>query len=129
MAQKTKTTKALKVHDQTTAASLASQLHTAIFHRKEWEAEEKKLRDQLLDNMKKQGVKTVKLDDGTLYVRATRSTITVVDDKAADEWAKQNNCLKVDTAKALKIVRLRQEDLPKFFKQSDTEFLTIKTNN
>src|SRR5579859_5492853 len=58
------------------------------------------LRKSLLANLREQGVKSLKLDNGTVYVRAFKTTLKVHDDHEAMEWAAANNSLKVDTTKA-----------------------------
>lgn len=90
------------------------------------EEREAELRASLLANLKQQGVKHLKLDSGAMFVRAFRTTLKVADDTAAMKWATENRSLKVDTSKALKIIRLKGEDIPEGFERQDTEYLQIK---
>jgi hypothetical protein len=87
------------------------------------------LRGALLENLRVQGVKTLKLDNGTIYVRAFRTTLKVHDDHEAMQWAAANNSLKVDTTKAMKILKLtgQSDNLPAGFERQDTEYLTVKS--
>jgi hypothetical protein len=90
------------------------------------EDREEELRSVLLANLKQQGVKHLKLDSGAMFVRAFRTTLKVADDAAAMVWATERRSLKVDTAKALKIIRLSGDDIPECFERQDTEYLTVK---
>lgn len=89
---------------------------------------EDELKSQLLENLKKQGVRSVRLSDGSSYTIAERSTLKVVDEAKAKEWLDEHYCWKADTAKALQILK-RELKMPKFFKRQSTEYLTIKRNN
>lgn len=92
-------------------------------------AKKEELRAALLDNLRMQGVKTLKLDNGTVYVRAFRTTLKVALDAPAMEWAAANNSIKVDTTKAMKILKLTgmTDNLPAGFVRQDTEYLTVKS--
>lgn len=91
------------------------------------EEEEKKLRAELFDNLKRQGVKSVKLEDGTLFVITERQTLKVKDPEKAFAWAMENPQarMKIDTAAALSVFR-KELKMPKFFTKVTTEYLTIK---
>src|SRR3954451_24349918 len=80
----------------------------ALYKKELWPIEERRegLRKALLENLQQQGVKSVKLDDGTSYTRAQRTTLKVADEEAALVWAAANNSLKVDTTKGWKILKL-----------------------
>jgi hypothetical protein len=91
-------------------------------------AREKELKESLFLSLKKQKVRSVKLDDGTLYTIAVRGTLEEKDKEKARDWAEKNYCLKLDTTKALKILR-RELKLPRFFAIKKTEYLVIKRPN
>lgn len=102
------------------------------------EAEVRFLQDQIklqrefiLQGMKKNHLKSLKMDGGSIFLVSSRITLKVKDIEKAIEWAEKNNCLKVDTAKATQILRRTLKSLPKFFEKNIIEFLTIKssTNN
>lgn len=78
------------------------------------EAREKELKDTLLASLKAQGVGFVRLDNGTSFTRSHRETLKVKDEEKARKWAEDHNCLKIDNAKAMRILR-RELKLPKFF--------------
>lgn len=58
---------------------------------------------------------------------ATRRTLKVVDMGKALEWAKGYNVLKLDTAKAMQVLR-RELTLPEFFKVEASEYITTAGN-
>jgi len=90
------------------------------------EAREKELKDVLLGQLKAQGVGFVRLDNGTSFTRSHRETLEVVDEAKAQKWAEDNNCYKIDTTKAWRILR-REMKLPKFFaRKIGADYLTIK---
>ncbi len=90
--------------------------------------QEKKLKDKLLKNLKQQHVKSVKLEDGTVFTIAERQSLKVKagEEDAAQLWAEDNYCMKIDTAKALKILRRTLKKLPSCFSIASTEYLTIR---
>lgn len=111
-----------------TPMTLATRLRGIQSAKANLEAQEKEVRDALLGSLKKQGVTSVRLDDGTSFTRSFRASLKVKkgQEKKAEAWAAENYSLKVDTAKALKIFRLTQSNIPKFFEKSDTEYLTVR---
>lgn len=106
--------------------TLAASLYTLQEQIKFLEDQADEVKGQLMENMKKQGVKTVKLDNGTLFTRAERQTLKITDQEAAEKWADEHNTWKVDTNAALQILRRSLKKLPKFFSVSTSEYLVIK---
>lgn len=88
--------------------------------------EEKKdeFRTQLMQNLKEQGVKSVRLDNGDMYIRAQRLKLVIKDEGKARVWALENPeaRMKLDTSAALEVARLGV----KFFEVGHTEYLQIK---
>jgi len=111
--------------------TIATELRAVQFAKEELERQEKELKDSLMGIMKKQGVKSVKLEDGSHYIRTFREVVQVVKGKEQDalKWAHENNALKVDTGIAKDVFRHSLKAMPKFFKKVSTEFLTIKKSN
>lgn len=107
--------------------TLATELSAITTQKAALEEREAFLRSELLQSLKSQGVRTVKLEDGTLFARTDRSTLRVKpgEEESAFRWAKKNNALKIDTGTAAKILR-RELKTPKFFNVIRTEYLTIK---
>ena len=85
-------------------------------------------RKQLFDVLKHQGVKSVKLDNGSMYLRSERHTLKPVDKEAAMAWATEHHALKIDAAKAFQILR-RELELPSFFKVDKAEYLVVRRAN
>lgn len=111
--------------------TVATQLYAIQEQRIALQEEEEKLREKLLKNLKAQHVKSVKLEDGTVFTIAERQTLTVVgvfSDKA-QLWAEDNYAMKIDTAKALKILRRSLKKMPKFFSVKSSEYLTVRRAN
>lgn len=114
--------KLANVEPKTLAASLYT-VQEQIAFLKEREDE---LKDQLVANLKEQGVSFVRLDDGTTFTRSHRETLKAKDENKARAWAEENNCLKIDTTKAMKILR-RELKMPKFFTRVvGDDYLTVK---
>lgn len=89
--------------------------------------QETTLKDELLANLKEQGVTFVKLENGVSYLRSHRETLKVKDEEKALAWAEKNYCMKIDTTKAMKILRRDLKPLPKFFTRVVGEdYLTVK---
>lgn len=113
-----------KITIKTTNLTLASELR-AIQEAKEHLAErENIIKAELLTSLKKQGVRQIRLEDGTMYVRSERKRLVIGNEKKAQEWAEEHNCLKIDSTKALEI--FRHLDKPEFFKVGLTEYLTVR---
>lgn len=86
-------------------------------------------KSELLENLKTQGVSFIKLDNGTTFTRSHRETLKVVDEVAANAWAQEHYCLKLDTTKAMAILR-RELSMPAFFTRVIGEdYLTIKKHD
>lgn len=107
--------------------TLATALVTVQGQIKILEEREDELKAELLQELKRQGVQSVKLDDGTQYIRNQRTTVKVKDEAKAWKWAMENPeaRLKVDTAAALEVFR-KALKMPSYFAKSTTEFLSIK---
>jgi len=106
--------------------TVATELHAVQGQIAFLQEREDELKSALLENMKGQGVTFVKLEDGTTYRRSHRESLKVKDEAKAEKWADDNNCWKLDTGKAMKILR-RELKLPRFFDRvKGTEYLTVK---
>ncbi len=108
--------------------TVATRLEQVLKAKEAIELEEKALRDNLIANLKEQGVQFVRLDNGTTFTRSHRETLAVKKgaEDAALKWSMENNCMKIDTGKAMKILR-RELKMPKFFTRVVGEdYLTIK---
>lgn len=111
---------------KSTDVTLATRLHGIEKLKANLEAEEKQIRTTLLERLQKQGVKHIRLDDGTTYTRSFKTTLKAKDKEKALVWATKNNALSVDTKKAREILR-RQLKLPTFFKlEKGKEFLQVR---
>ena len=109
-----------------TSTTLATQLFAIQEEKEALEAREKELRKALLTSLQEQGVKFVRLDNGTSFTRSHRETLKVKDEEKARAWAEEHYCLKIDTTKAMQILR-REMKLPKFFTRViGEEYLTVK---
>lgn len=105
--------------------TIAMELKTIQAQKEAIEVEEKRLKGLLIKSLKEQHVKSVRLEDGTIYTRSHRETLKAKDEAKAMEWATQNFCLKIDTTRATKILR-RAMKLPKFFQFiKGEEYLTV----
>lgn len=106
--------------------TVASELFAVLEEKKVLEKREEALREQLLQSLQEQGVGFVRLDNGTSFTRSHRETLKVLDENAAREWAENNYCVKIDTTKAMKILR-REMAMPACFERKiGADYLTVK---
>ena len=82
------------------------------------------IREDLLNRLKQQGVRSVKLDNGDQYIRAERAALIIKDGPKAWSFAEEHHAMKMDTAKILKIIKPSLK-IPKFFEIGYTEYLRI----
>lgn len=87
--------------------------------------QEKALKAELLENLKKQGVKFLKLNNGVSYSVEHRTALKVKDEVKARVWADANNCLTVDIPKARQILRRELKTPPFFVVEKGAEFLKV----
>lgn len=106
--------------------TVATELYAIQEQRLALQEQEEKLRAKLLKNLKAQHVKSVKLEDGTVFTIAERQTLRVTEGDEALLWAEDNYAMKIDTAKALKLLRRSLKKVPKFFKITSSEYLTVR---
>lgn len=105
--------------------TLATQLHDVQKQLEVLEEQEKSIKAELIATLKKQGVKSIRLEDGTTYTRSHRESLVIKDDTKALEWAQSYNVMKIDTGKAMQVLR-RELKLPKFFGiKKGEEYLTV----
>lgn len=81
---------------------------------------------QLIEELKKQGMKTVSLEGVGVFTRAYRQNLKVLDPDAAMAWAVEKNALSIDKSKALKIIRMGQLATPAGFGFDETEFISVR---
>lgn len=88
---------------------------------------EDEIKEALLATLQHQGVQSIKLENGTMYVRNQRTSLKVKNEAKAWAWAMENPTarMKVDTAAALAVFR-KELKLPTFFTKTTSEYLSIK---
>lgn len=111
---------------ETHPLTLAEELYTIQGQMAFLKEQEDEIRAKLLLNLQEQGIKSVKLSDGTSYIRTERQTLKIKDEDKAKKWLDDNFAWKPDTGKALKILRRSLKKLPSYFTVSVSEFLTVK---
>ena len=107
--------------------TIGTQLHAIEERMEEMEAIKKGLRDRLFDNLKSQHVKSLKLDDGTVYyIKEGNRKVVIKDQEKAEKYLDEFNCWKIDSGKLLKIFG-KELKVPPFFKiERGEETLAIK---
>lgn len=106
--------------------SVATELYQVQQEIAEMKEREEELKGVLLESMQAQGVGFVRLDNGTSFTRSHRETLKAKDLAKATAWAEKNNCLKLDTTKAMRILR-RELKMPRFFERViGSDYLTVK---
>lgn len=106
-----------------TAEDLADSLLLIRNAKKLIEEQDKKVADELLKAMKREG-----LSHAGTFSKAEKTSLSVATglEKEAWLWAEQNYSLKVDTGKALKILKRGSSKVPKFFKVAKTVYVTTR---
>lgn len=66
-----------------------------------------------VNNKKREGIFTI----------ATRQTLKIVNESQALAWAREKSVFKIDTAKAMRVIR-RQLEMPEGFKIEQTEYIS-----
>lgn len=99
-----KTKEVVKATPQTQAV----QLREAEMDLELIEARVKELRQNLLDNLKSQGVRRVDLENGDSYIIAQRDNLVITNERSALAWAFENPeaRMKLDTSAALKVAKM-----------------------
>jgi hypothetical protein len=108
-------------------ATVATELRAIEAEEKRLVERKEELRKKLFDSLKKQGVVSVKLKDGTIYMVSKRHSLEPLFTmkEQAMKWALEHNAVKIDTAKSFQILR-HQLEMPKFFKIKTTEYLVVR---
>lgn len=105
--------------------TVASELYAVESQLAPLQERQKELKEVLFNALKKQKVRSVRLDDGTIFTIAERGTLKAKDAEKAMDWAEKNYCVKLDSTKALKILR-RELKLPRCFQIEKSEYLVVK---
>jgi hypothetical protein len=104
-----------------------SLLHYAA-EKAEIEKHEKALRAFILQGMKKNRIKSLTLEDGTIFtIKAGSRKVIIRDDyrREAEDYLEEKSCWKLDSAKLLAIFG-RELKVPKFFRvERGPELLSI----
>ena len=83
----------------------------------------KKYSTQLLEDFK-----TKKVRRGSRFKISLRQTLKVTSPEAAKKWAEERNCMDIDTAKAMRLIR-REFTVPEGFAINQTEFLSMSRSH
>ncbi len=86
--------------------------------------DEDRLREAMVEALKKSRIPSFRSDNGFTYTRAFRASLGITDEAKALKWAIKNKCAKVDTPSANKLLK-GAGALPEGFEQRETEYLTI----
>jgi hypothetical protein len=118
------------MNNQLSPLSVATELHAIELQEAAIKVRKEQLREVLFESLKHQGVKSVRLEDGSMYLRSERHTLKPVSTRKEEawQWAAEHNALKLDTAKAFQILR-RELKLPKFFRIEKSEYLVVRRAN
>jgi hypothetical protein len=115
------------MNKQISPVTVATELRAIEMQEAALKVRKEQLREVLFESLKHQGVKSVKLEDGTMYLRSERHTLKPVAkyQEQAWAWAAEHNCFKIDTTRAHKILS-RELKLPRFFKVERAEYLVVR---
>jgi hypothetical protein len=113
--------------NQLSPLSVATELHAIELQEAQIKVRKEQLREVLFESLKHQGVKSVKLEDGTVYLRSERHTLKPVPkyQEQAWAWAAEHNSLKIDTTRAYRILS-RELKLPRCFRVHKSEYLVVR---
>ncbi len=85
---------------------------------------EDELRQSMLEALKSHRMQSLETERGITYTRASRATLGILDPKKAMVWALSNDCAKVDTVKAGKMLK-GAGALPDGFEEKFTDYLQV----
>lgn len=95
---------ALVKKEQNSLIEIAQQILEAELELKSYQETIKKSREFLFQGMKKNRLKSLKMDDGTVFViREGNRKVVIKDQVKAEEYLEEMNCWKIDQTKLLKI--------------------------
>lgn len=88
-------------------------------------AERDHLQEELLSDMHRENVATLRLESGNMYTRATRKGIAITNEVAARTWAKENNAFSVDRRLVAQYLG-KAEELPEGFEKVENNYISIR---
>ena len=109
---------------KTEPLTLATELYLLEANADVLDAKIKLIREELLGNLKEQGVRRVDLENGDSYLVYPRNKLVIKDKMAAIKWACENPeaRMKLDTAKAIEVA---QTGKLKWAKVEQEEYLRV----
>jgi hypothetical protein len=90
------------------------------------EEEQGLLEQTLIDELRGNGIKTIKLENGTSYARYTDFSFAIINEGQAEAWAKKKKLMRIDKVainKVLKELATELKDMPAGFAVDKVERL------
>lgn len=86
------------------------------------------LQMELLEDMSREQVASLRIENGDMYTRATRKGITITNEVFARKWALENNAFSIDRKQVAGILG-KKDELPPGFEKTETAYITIRKSN
>ncbi len=83
------------------------------------------LQEELLADMARENVASLRVTGGDMYTRATRRGISIVNEVAARKWALENNAFSIDRIQVAQKLKDATE-LPTGFEKVTTDYISIR---
>lgn len=92
---------------------------------KPYEAERDALQEELLADMAKEQVASLRVAGGDMYTRAVRKGIAITNEVFARKWALENNAFSIDRVQVAQRFA-KAEELPEGFERTETAYISIR---
>jgi len=89
--------------------------------------ERDRLQEELLGDMSREKIASLRVENGDMYTRATRKGITIVDEVFARKWALDNNAFSIDRRRVAEVLG-KANELPPGFTKTETAYISIRKN-
>jgi hypothetical protein len=98
---------------------------TAKMQTDELKAKRDVLQNALIEDLKNEGLASIKTDAGESYILSKRKGVNIVNDALALTWAIENRAISID--RRVVAARLgKLDEMPKGFELVETEFISVR---
>lgn len=89
--------------------------------------ERDRLQDELLTDMEREQIASLRVVNGDMYTRAVRKGIIIQDEVFARKWALDNNAFSIDRRRVAEVLG-KADILPPGFQKTETAYISIRKN-
>lgn len=89
--------------------------------------ERDRLQQELLDDMAREQIASLRVVNGDMYTRAVRKGIIIADEVFARKWALDNNAYSIDRRRVAEVLG-KADILPPGFQKTEVAYISIRKN-